>query len=100
MAGENAARGGAPGRVTGVFRPARAPASNRSATLRAMPQPPAALRAPFREREFYLAEFRGRTLALVLPRECRLGGAEREVVSGVLMSECVKIDESPSVEFP
>jgi len=49
-----------------------------------MPQPPAALRAPFREREFYLAEFRGRTLALVLPRECRLGGAEREVVSGVL----------------
>ncbi len=41
-------------------------------------------RGLFRERDFYLAEFRGRTLALALPSDCPLSGEERAVVEGVL----------------
>jgi N-acetylglutamate synthase-like GNAT family acetyltransferase len=41
-------------------------------------------RAPFSEREFYLAEFRGRTLAVVLSEEPSLAGEDRRVVERVL----------------
>jgi len=41
-------------------------------------------RVPFSERDFYLAEFRGRTLAIALSGEPPLGGDDRLVVEGVL----------------
>lgn len=44
--------------------------------------PPA--RAPFSERDFYLAEFRGRSLALALPEDPPMGPDDRAVVEGVL----------------
>ncbi len=43
------------------------------------PQP-----GPFRERDFYLAEFRGRTLAIALSRECALTREDRKTVEAVL----------------
>lgn len=41
-------------------------------------------RVPFSERDFYLAEFRGRTLAIALPEEPVLAGGDRRVVEQVL----------------
>lgn len=54
-----------------------------SVTLRAMPNRIAA-RVPFSERDFYLAEFRGRTLAMALPQEPPLDERSRPVVIDVL----------------
>ena len=41
-------------------------------------------RVPFSERDFYLAEFRARTLAIALPEAPALMGDDRHVVEGVL----------------
>lgn len=50
---------------------------------------------PFRERDFYLAEFRGRTLVLVLPGDEPLAPEDRDVVAAVL--EDLRANQTPVV---
>ena len=51
--------------------------------MRAMPERPKN-RAPFSERDFYLAEFHGRTLAIVLSQQPALDERSSAVVAEVL----------------